>query len=96
MATADSEVDNRRFCRQCAEKEGPLLGRSKWWHEYLTYDPSDAEFKCPAYDTDGSCKSLKVSFEEFYLGSCCQPASTWLIQNKKGTRFIVKRISIHA
>ena len=82
META--EYDGYRLCRQCAEKENKEKGEDYFFASDYTFVTSDAKFKCPAYGIDGSCKSLEVSFKDFYLGSCCQPASKWLTENKKG------------
>ena len=45
---------------------------------------SDAIFKCPAYEKEGSCKSEEVIFRVFFLGTCCEPASKVLVENEKG------------
>ena len=80
-----TEIDGYRLCEQCAKKKSKEKGESHFTVWRYPFVPSDAKFKCPAYNTDESCKSLGVSFRDFFLGSCCKPASNWLTENKKGT-----------
>ncbi|CAG5098380.1 Oidioi.mRNA.OKI2018_I69.XSR.g15615.t1.cds [Oikopleura dioica] len=75
------EINKERLCQICAKKkhgDAALQGK--------TFDKSDAVFKCPAFSTDGSCNSDKISFHEFYLGSCCEQASKWLTDNDKARK----------
>ncbi|CAG5113089.1 Oidioi.mRNA.OKI2018_I69.chr2.g7232.t1.cds [Oikopleura dioica] len=75
------KINDERLCRTCAIKSNSNLHL-----QGKTFDKSDAEFKCPAFSSDGSCKSEKISFSEFYLGSCCEQASKWLTENEKARK----------
>ena len=87
-----AQFDNKRLCRTCAEKsnvdqiDGLPTPDLHLLIESKRFDKSDAEFKCPVFATDGSCKSERISFREFYLGSCCEQASKWLTENEKGKK----------
>ncbi|CAG5098178.1 Oidioi.mRNA.OKI2018_I69.XSR.g15435.t1.cds [Oikopleura dioica] len=50
------------------------------------FEDSDAEFKCPVFSTEGSCKSERITFWQFYVGACCEKASTWLTENEKAQK----------
>ena len=67
------------MCKECAiEIHGKKKLRDAVSH------PSDATLKCPAFDNEGSCKSERVSYRQFFIGSCCESASRWLTKNEKG------------
>ncbi|CAG5098686.1 Oidioi.mRNA.OKI2018_I69.XSR.g15887.t1.cds [Oikopleura dioica] len=73
-------IRGRNLCEICATKEyGSNFFRTERTHVVL----SDAKFKCPAYDKEGSCKSKDVCFKGFFMGSCCEPASKVLFENEK-------------
>ena len=73
------EIMERIVCEECAnEIYGNDYVRDKDFY------PSDATFRCPAYDRKESCKSEAVSYEQFFTGSCCEPASRWLTKNETG------------
>ena len=76
---ASLKIVDRILCKECAME---IYG-----HDYVrdaVLHPSDATFRCPAYDCIGSCKSEAVSYRQFFTGSCCEPALRWLTKNKKG------------
>jgi len=75
------EIMGRIVCEECAnEIYGNDYVRDKDFY------PSDATFRCPAYDRKESCKSEAVSYEQFFTGSCCEPASRWLTKNETGKK----------
>ena len=77
---ATIEYNNKKLCEICAKKQGKEFN-----NETDSIYASDAEFKCPAYNDEGSCKRNDVEFDEFYSGLCCESASKWLTENKKST-----------
>ncbi|CAG5094450.1 Oidioi.mRNA.OKI2018_I69.XSR.g13567.t1.cds [Oikopleura dioica] len=88
------QISKGRFCEICVEKE-----RGEEQVEGRKFDKSDAKFRCPAFSATESCKSENLSFQEFYLGSCCEPGSKWLTDNEKAQRkklIIIKNIHAEA
>ncbi|CAG5094465.1 Oidioi.mRNA.OKI2018_I69.XSR.g13581.t1.cds [Oikopleura dioica] len=88
------QISKGRFCEICVDKE-----RGEEQIEVRDFEKSDAKFRCPAFSATESCKSENLSFEEFYLGSCCEPGSKWLTDNRKAQRnklFIVRNIHAEA
>ncbi|CAG5105957.1 Oidioi.mRNA.OKI2018_I69.chr1.g2604.t1.cds [Oikopleura dioica] len=73
-------MEGRNFCEVCATKEyGSDFKNAKDLYSEI----SDAKLKCPAFDNEGSCKSEDIDIWEFYRGSCCEPASKVLTENKQ-------------
>ena len=77
-------IGGRRLCEICAKKELGDGAEDIIDTEYGGFIGSDAKFKCPAYDQEGSCQSMELSYTTFYMGSCCEPASKVLVENKNG------------
>ena len=78
------QIRGKRLCEICATKEFGDDLKEIVDNECTGYIFSDAKFKCPAYNKEGSCKSTEVHYSKFYMGSCCEPASKVLVKNKKG------------
>ncbi|CAG5113136.1 Oidioi.mRNA.OKI2018_I69.chr2.g7276.t1.cds [Oikopleura dioica] len=76
------KIGNERFCEKCAKTKHSISKTTLFYK----FEKSDAEFKCPSFTETGSCKSRKISFREFFLGSCCEKASKWLTTNEKAQR----------
>ena len=57
-----AEIQGRRLCRECKDEKHPKSSAK--------FQETDATFKCPAK----SCGADKLSYREFYVGSCCDGA----------------------
>ena len=75
-------IQGRILCEVCATKEyGSKFDEES---DEVDPEPSDARFKCPAYEKEGSCKSKEVSIGNFFMGTCCEQASKVFVENEKG------------
>ncbi|CAG5114228.1 Oidioi.mRNA.OKI2018_I69.chr2.g8292.t1.cds [Oikopleura dioica] len=84
VPTGTVEIEGRRLCETCETKEyGSDSPETENCSVVLSYRESDAKFKCLAYNDEESCKSKEVSFKDFFLGTCCEPASKVLVENEK-------------
>lgn len=54
------------YCRGCFTSEFPQNNTAK-------FETTDAKFKCPLK----RCNADNLSYDEQYIGSCCEPASLW-------------------
>ena len=76
------EMDGEVLCNECAIK---IYGNENFRTVTdAVFHPSDATFRCPAYHCEESCKSQAVSYRQFFIGSCCEPALRWLTKNENG------------
>ncbi|CAG5111562.1 Oidioi.mRNA.OKI2018_I69.chr2.g5858.t1.cds [Oikopleura dioica] len=57
-----AEIRGKRICSECKEKKYPKSSAK--------FQATDATFKCPARN----CEADKLSYHEFYVGSCCDTA----------------------
>jgi hypothetical protein len=58
--------NEKAYCRGCFE-QFPENKTAK-------FESTDAKFKCPLK----KCNADELSYEEQYIGSCCEPASKWM------------------
>ncbi|CAG5108323.1 Oidioi.mRNA.OKI2018_I69.chr1.g3741.t1.cds [Oikopleura dioica] len=57
-----AEIRGKRYCSVCKEKKFPK--------STAKFQDTDAAFKCPAKN----CEADKLSYHQFYVGSCCDVA----------------------
>ena len=58
-----------RFCLSCCRELGN--------HSMPDARSSDAKFRCPGSSSNQSCGAEDLSFDDFFLGSCCEIALRW-------------------
>ncbi|CBY17761.1 unnamed protein product [Oikopleura dioica] len=67
-------VVDKVYCRKCASLE---LKED----EKQEFEKTDAKFKCPSEIQ--KCDANQLSYEEFYVGTCCENASRWTDKKRK-------------
>ncbi|CBY16286.1 unnamed protein product [Oikopleura dioica] len=55
------------YCRTCLHSKYPENKTAK-------FEVTDAKFKCPSVE---KCNADQLSWEEFWVGACCENASRW-------------------
>ena len=58
-------IDSKPYCRGCESKKFP--------DSKAAFEKSDAKFFCPMK----KCGADNLTFEQVYIGSCCEDASKW-------------------
>jgi len=68
------------YCRKCTSKKIP-------GNKTAIFKATDAKFKCPSITE--RCNADQLSFDEFFVGSCCLNASYWTQNTYKLERLTV-------
>ncbi|CAG5094368.1 Oidioi.mRNA.OKI2018_I69.XSR.g13493.t1.cds [Oikopleura dioica] len=78
-----AEIQGRRLCRECKDEKHPKSSAK--------FQETDATFKCPAK----SCGADKLSYREFYVGSCCDAALDRDVREEKNEELLLMQKIYH-
>jgi len=74
-----ADIDFKRYCRCCVSRKFPKLT--------VKYEKTDAKFSCPASISHKVvCDAKELTYDEFYVGSCCKNAALWTYELGKFDR----------
>jgi len=71
-----AEIDSKIYCKSC--------GSRKFTKSSVKYEKTDAIFACPASISGKQrCSVTELTYDEYYVGSCCENAAQWTYKTGK-------------
>jgi len=65
-----ADIQSKRYCKSCVAKNFPNVK--------VEFEKTDAKFSCPASISQKVvCDAKELTYDEFYVGSCCENAALW-------------------